>query len=108
MAGVMNGRYTAKVNEPFVVFIIGMRINNVFAVRKWFPAVRAMFPMLRELSGHSESHCRAGASGSCACRTVGVLELDLEGGWGRGFRRSGPRSCSRGWVGQTKMCVQAV
>ncbi len=79
MAGVMNGRYTAKVNEPFVVFIIGMRINNVFAVRKQFPAVRAMFPMLRELSGHPESHCRAGASGSCACRTVSVLELDLEG-----------------------------
>jgi hypothetical protein len=54
MAGVVNGRYTAKMDEPFVVFIIGMRINNIFAVRKWFPAVRAMFPMLRELYRHTE------------------------------------------------------
>ena len=54
MAGVVNGRYTAKMDEPFVVFIIGMRINNFFAVRKWFPTVRAMFPMLRELYRHPE------------------------------------------------------
>lgn len=54
MAGVVNGRYTAKMYEPFVVFIIGMRINNFFAVRKWFPTVRTMFPMLRELYRHPE------------------------------------------------------
>ena len=49
MARVVNGRYTARMDEPFVVFIIGMRINNLFAVRKWVPTVRAMGPMLKEL-----------------------------------------------------------
>jgi len=31
-----------------------MRINNVFAVRKWLPTLRAMGPMLRELYKHPE------------------------------------------------------
>lgn len=51
---VVNGRYTARTDEPFVVFIIGMRINNLFAVRKWLPTVRAMGPMLKELYAHPE------------------------------------------------------
>ena len=31
-----------------------MRINNLFAVRKWLPTLRAMGPMLRELYQHPE------------------------------------------------------
>ena len=31
-----------------------MRINNLFAVRRWLPTVRAMGPMLRELYRHPE------------------------------------------------------
>ncbi len=54
MAQVTNGRFTARMDEPFAVFIIGMRINNFFAVRKWVPTVRAMGPMLRELYKHPE------------------------------------------------------
>jgi hypothetical protein len=54
MAQVVNGRFTARTDEPFVVFIIGMRINNLFAVRKWLPTFRAMGPMLRELYKHPE------------------------------------------------------
>jgi hypothetical protein len=54
MAKVMNGRFTAKMEEPFAVFMIGMRINNFLAVRKWLPTVRAMGPMLRELHKHPE------------------------------------------------------
>ncbi len=54
MAQVVNGRYTARIDEPFVVFIIGMRINSIFAVRKWLPTFRAMGPMLRELYKHPE------------------------------------------------------
>ncbi|MDQ3508788.1 MAG: DUF4188 domain-containing protein [Actinomycetota bacterium] len=54
MAKVMNGRFTAKMEEPFAVFMIGMRINNFLAVRKWLPTVRAMEPMLRELHKHPE------------------------------------------------------
>jgi hypothetical protein len=54
MAKVVNGRFTAKMDEPFAVFMIGMRINNFLAVRKWLPTVRAMGPMLRELHKHPE------------------------------------------------------
>ena len=54
MAQVVDGRYTARIDEPFVVFMIGMMINNFFAVRKWIPTFRAMGPMLRELYKHHE------------------------------------------------------
>jgi hypothetical protein len=54
MNRVTNGRFTARTDEPFVVFMIGMRINKLFAFRKWIPVVRAMGPMLRELYQHPE------------------------------------------------------
>ena len=54
MPRILNGRYTARMDEPFVVFIIGMRINRFFAFRKWIPTMRAMGPMLRELYQHPE------------------------------------------------------
>ena len=54
MAQITPGRFTAKMDEPFVVFIIGMRINKLFAVRKWVPTVWAMGPMLQELYRHPE------------------------------------------------------
>lgn len=55
MARVMNGRYTANTEEPFVVFVIGMRVNELLAVRKWVPTARAMGPMLRELYAEPET-----------------------------------------------------
>src|SRR6266487_822445 len=54
MAKVIPGRYTAQTEEPFVVFLIGMRINKFFAFRKWVPVARAMGPMLRTLYQHPE------------------------------------------------------
>ena len=54
MAQIVNGRFTARADEPFVVFMIGMRINRPLAIRKWLPTVRAMGPMLRELYQHPE------------------------------------------------------
>ncbi|MEJ7632968.1 MAG: DUF4188 domain-containing protein, partial [Rubrobacteraceae bacterium] len=54
MAHVMQGRFTAKMDDPFVVFMIGMRINRPLAIGKWLPTVRAMRPMLRELYRHPE------------------------------------------------------
>ncbi len=54
MSPVMPGRFTAQMDEPFVVFIIGMRINKVLALRKWIPAASAMSPMLRDLYTHPE------------------------------------------------------
>ena len=54
MAQVIPGRFTARTDEPFVVFIIGMRINRPLAIGKWLPTVRAMGPMLKELYSHPE------------------------------------------------------
>ena len=54
MARIINGRYTARMDEPFVVFAIGMRINNLLAVNKWAPVARSMGPMLRELYSSPE------------------------------------------------------
>ncbi len=41
MTKIFNGRYTAKTDQPFVVFLIGMRINQWWRFDKWIPiAVR--------------------------------------------------------------------
>jgi hypothetical protein len=47
---IHNGRFTAAYDGGFVVFIIGMRINKMFAVRSWLPIFTAMRPMLQRLN----------------------------------------------------------
>ena len=54
MAQVLNGRFAAQIEGDFVVFLIGMRINKLLQVHKWFPVARAMPPMLKELGQHPE------------------------------------------------------
>ncbi len=54
MSKVFNGRYTAKTDQPFVVFLIGMRINKWQRFDKWIPVVNAMPPMLITLFTHPE------------------------------------------------------
>ena len=54
MTRILDGRFTARIDEPFAVFIIGMRINKFLAFRKWVPTFRAMGPMIRELYRHPE------------------------------------------------------
>jgi hypothetical protein len=51
MAGtpIFNGRYTAGIQGDFAVFLIGMRINQLRAFRKWMPVASAMGPMLSTL-----------------------------------------------------------
>lgn len=46
----MKGRWTARSDEGFVVFIIGMRINRWWMVHRWLPLIWAMGGMIRELS----------------------------------------------------------
>jgi hypothetical protein len=43
------GRYTTRIEGPFVVFLIGLRINRLLAINKWLPAAKAMGPILNEL-----------------------------------------------------------
>jgi hypothetical protein len=48
-------RLTADVEGPFVVFLIGMRINKLWKVHQWWPVAQAMPRMLRELAARPES-----------------------------------------------------
>jgi hypothetical protein len=54
MAKIFPGRYTAKFEGPFVVFLIGFRVNRLFAFGKWMPVAKAMGPMIKELYENKE------------------------------------------------------
>jgi Domain of unknown function (DUF4188) len=54
MSKVVPGRFSAAIDESFVVFLIGMRVNNIWAVNKWLPTARAMGPMLKTLHQYPE------------------------------------------------------
>jgi hypothetical protein len=49
MAKLNKNRITATSDKDFVVFLIGMRINNWFAIHRWLPVFLAMGKMLPEL-----------------------------------------------------------
>ena len=55
--GVHGGRFTAEVEGDFVVFLIGMRFNKPWKVRKWWPVATAMPRMLRVIDEHPELGC---------------------------------------------------
>jgi hypothetical protein len=48
-------RLTAELDEPFVVFLIGMRVNRLWKVHRWLPVALAMPRMLRELDADPDS-----------------------------------------------------
>ena len=52
MATINPGRFSAHIEGPFVVFIIGMRVNHWWQFWKWLPVVMAMSRMLRQLKAH--------------------------------------------------------
>lgn len=54
MAKVVPGRFTAQIEGPFVVFLIGMRVNNLLAVNKWLPVGTSMGKMLTTLYSNKE------------------------------------------------------
>lgn len=49
MAKTINQRMTVKLEGDFVVFLIGMRINKLWRIHKWWPVAMAMPKMLKEL-----------------------------------------------------------
>jgi hypothetical protein len=55
MPSIINQRMCAEIEGDFVVFMIGMRINNLFMIHKWLPMMGAMPKMLKELGAHAES-----------------------------------------------------
>ena len=46
---IQRERLTATIDGDFVVFLIGMRINQLWKVHKWWPVAAAMPRMLTEL-----------------------------------------------------------
>lgn len=48
-------REFAKMEGDFVVFLVGMRINNYLKIHKWFPVAMAMPKMLKELYSNPAS-----------------------------------------------------
>lgn len=48
--GILAGRHTVDSDRDVTVFLIGMRVNQPWKVRKWLPVAKAMPPMLRHLS----------------------------------------------------------
>ncbi|HEY1508207.1 MAG TPA: DUF4188 domain-containing protein [Solirubrobacteraceae bacterium] len=53
-AGIHRGRFTAVIDEDFVVFLIGMRFNRPLRIDKWLPVLVAMPRMLRWLDKHPQ------------------------------------------------------
>jgi hypothetical protein len=62
MTLIYPGRYTAVTEDPFVVFLIGMRINKLWALHKWLPVAKAMPPMLQALQANQEKGFLGGHS----------------------------------------------
>ena len=73
MAKICAGRFTADTGEPFVVFLIGMRINKPLALHKWLPTALAMGPMLRSLFQDPASGF-LGGEGFLYSGGIGVLQ----------------------------------
>ncbi len=55
MAELIKQRMCASIEGDFVVFLIGMRVNNWWKFNKWFPIAMAMPKMIRELYANPES-----------------------------------------------------
>jgi len=60
MSAVIPGRHTADIEGDFVVFIIGMRVNHLWAVHKWLPVAAAMPKMQKALVQDPQSGYLAG------------------------------------------------
>jgi hypothetical protein len=70
---IHNGRFAAKIEGDFVVFLIGMRVNHPLRFSKWMPVARAMPRMIAELMQHPEMGLLH-ASSSISARTVTMVQ----------------------------------
>lgn len=52
---IFKDRRTAYLENEFVVFLIGMRINRPWKIHQWLPVARAMSRMIRELREQPDS-----------------------------------------------------
>ena len=52
---IIRGRQQAHPEKPFALFLIGMRVNRLWAVSRWLPVARAMTRMQAELVRNPDS-----------------------------------------------------
>jgi len=50
-------RLEPNIETPFVVFVIGFRINSYWKIHKWLPVLRAFKAIHKELDNKSEIGC---------------------------------------------------
>ena len=50
MVPIIDRRVGAEIEGEFVIFLIGMRVNSLFAVNRWLPVAKAMTRMQAELA----------------------------------------------------------
>jgi Monooxygenase af470-like len=55
MTEIRAERLTAEVDEEFVVFLIGMRVNRPWKIHRWGPVALAMTRMLNELEADPDA-----------------------------------------------------
>ncbi|NGN66970.1 DUF4188 domain-containing protein [Streptomyces sp. A7024] len=67
------GRMNAEGGRGFVLFLVGMRFNRLWKVRKWWPAFFAMPKMLGELAADPELGL-LGARVARSGRTITVIQ----------------------------------
>lgn len=73
MIRIFDARYTAKLDKPVVLFIIGMRVNQIWNLKKWWQVATAMPRMLKELAGRPDSGF-LGARGFNSGRNVMTIQ----------------------------------
>jgi hypothetical protein len=54
VTAIRSERFTVRRDEPFVVFLIGARVNQWWRVDRWRPVVRAFNEMMNVLYRHPE------------------------------------------------------
>lgn len=62
---VVSGRSTASMDESFVVFVMGVRVNRVSALREWIGVMLSLRSMLRELRERPETGFLGGHTHFC-------------------------------------------
>lgn len=71
---IIPGRMTDRHAGPLVVFLIGMRINHFHKPGRWVPVLRAMGPMIRELSSNPDCGFLGTEYALCSLRQILLIQ----------------------------------
>ena len=71
---LVTGRHTARYQGSLTVFVIGMRINRIFPISRWWNVAKTMPAMLAELSANPESGYLGGENLRYGMRTVCFIQ----------------------------------